>query len=297
MSTRLNKYQIADLCGQYQSGASTYQLADKYGISQPAVYKLLKRRAIILRSASDARRKLMLNEYAFEQVTEESAYWIGFLMAVGTIIQRGPASVDIALALPAHDFSHLERFKAFLGSSHAITSTSGRDQTYRFAVRSKRLADTLATYGVVPGKTHMAKVIGLENNRDFWRGVIDGRGTLRYLNVGVGLAPAPRLELVGPEMLLEQFLMFVDRYTTATLEAALTPVLRPYRNTYRIAADSETTFSIVKILYENCSVALARKLEIVTYILGKSPSSSYGRDESRPYFNRSDEPRCHTYIL
>ncbi len=277
MSTRLNKYQIADLCRQYQSGASTYQLAEKYGISQPAVYKLLKRRAIILRSASDARRKLMLNEDAFEQVTEESAYWIGFLMAVGTITQRGPASVDIALALRAHDFSHLERFKAFLGSSHAITSTSHHEQTYRFAVRSKRLADTLATYGVIPGKTHTAKVIGLENNRDFWRGVIDGRGVLSYLNVGADLALAPRLELVGPEMLLEQFLIFVGQHLQASPES-LRLSLRPYRNTYRIAAVDPPTFSIVKVLYENCSVALARKLEIVTYILSKSPSLSYGRD-------------------
>jgi intein-encoded DNA endonuclease-like protein len=198
---RLNKLQIADLCDQYLNGLSSHQLAKMYGISSVAVCRLLDRRGIQRRAHSDPiHRKCTLNELAFDCITEESAYWIGFLMADGSIIERTANSTQVALVLHDKDRSHIEKFKQFLGSSHAIIPIE-KPPTNRFAVRSKYLADALSRYGVLPKKTHTTKVIGLENNRDFWRGVVDGDG---YIGFHKGKA---RIDLVGSETLLSQFMV------------------------------------------------------------------------------------------
>ena len=68
----------------------------------------------IVRDSSLCQRTCQLNEQAFSKLTPEAAYWVGFLMADGSIVGR---SVGIALALK--DAGHLELFRAFMGSKVA----------------------------------------------------------------------------------------------------------------------------------------------------------------------------------
>jgi hypothetical protein len=255
---RLNKLQITEVCDQYQSGVSVCHLSKTYSISETAICGLLQRRGIQRRAAYDPiHRKHTLNEHAFDSITEESAYWIGFLMADGTIVERSANSFQLSLSLQDRDRAHLECFKRFLGSSHAITTITAPTYTSCYlSIRSKKLADALAQYGVIPGKTHTAQVIGLEKNRHFWRGVVDGDGYIALLN------NKARLELVGSQMLLKQFLAYIGSfYPTHQL------TIRPHKSIYKVATNGPVAYSLIKELYDPCEIALARKLETSSNIL------------------------------
>ena len=110
-----------------------------------------------------ATRRNTLDETAFDVVTPESAYWVGFLMAAGSITRAGTRSPAIAVTTADEDRAHLERFRGFVRAMEPITvgTRDGfRDASRAYLsvqVRSARLARTLARFGVVPYKTLVAK--------------------------------------------------------------------------------------------------------------------------------------------
>ena len=65
------------------------------------------------------KRIYTINENVFNEITEESAYWIGFLMADGCIATR-KSSPYISLRISEVDIEHIEKFRSFLGSNHKI---------------------------------------------------------------------------------------------------------------------------------------------------------------------------------
>lgn len=126
------------------------------------------------------RRLLSLDEHAFDIVTPEAAYWAGFLFADGCV-----CGSYFAVELAAQDRAHLELFRSFLGSAHKITSVRrpgralGGLDFVRLQIFSKRIVCVLSHYGVIPKKTATARVPkSLALNADFWRGVLDGDGSI-----------------------------------------------------------------------------------------------------------------------
>ena len=122
-----------------------------------------------------------MDETVFDTVTEESSYWIGNLMADGNVYTGKTGSPQIALTATARDREHLVKFRKFLNCSNQIhlkiTKVNRKvwiQYTLRFS--SKRIASALMTYGVTAKKSLKVKATGLENNKHFWRGVIDGDG-------------------------------------------------------------------------------------------------------------------------
>jgi hypothetical protein len=180
-------------------------------------------------------------------------------MADGCIHQSGrKQSPVVSLILSAKDVAHVHAFALFAGSGHAVRSstTVGRGCVYgraslRFA--SSRIVTSLARFGVVPRKSLTAKVIGLEQDRHFWRGVVDGDGFVGF-HTGHGRL-YPRLALVGAEPLLLQFAAFV-RSVSSGCRAS---VVRKGR-IWTIDLIGKHAAATVSDLYRECSVALPRKL-------------------------------------
>jgi hypothetical protein len=139
-------------------------------------------------------RKCQSNEHAFDVVTEESAYWIGVLMTDGNIcFKKGKngriMGHVISLALQERDLMHLQAFQRFIGSSHRLYhrvnyKTIVPSKSYELSFSSPKMASTLVSYGFVPKKSKVAKVQLLEDNRNFWRGAIDGDGTISIDSLG-----------------------------------------------------------------------------------------------------------------
>ncbi len=129
-------------------------------------------------------RRCKVNESAFDSLTEEPAYWIGYLISDGNVCykkdKRGIPT--IALHLKATDLAHLQKFGRFLNSSYKISRYVNKvwgNVSYSMSFPSQRIANALVKYGFVPRKCFTAEIKGgVENNRHVWRGMIDGDGSL-----------------------------------------------------------------------------------------------------------------------
>jgi len=255
----------AALVRDYQAGMGSLQIAAKHGVNFKAVFAALRRASISARSVGKAIRTCSLNEAAFDIITEEAAYWIGFLMADGCITDRGH-STYINLMLASKDAGHVEAFQRFLGSNHKIglekaRGFAGSTGGSKLSVASKRLAAILARYGVVPRKSHTTKVIGLEHNRDFWRGVVDGDGWVSIQHPKTLRHAKPCVGLTGSLELLTQFCTFVETIAPSHVHP------HPMHSIFSVSWLGRSALTVVRSLYTNCTISLPRKWEMAKRIL------------------------------
>lgn len=213
------------------------------------------------------RRKYTINENVFETINEESAYWIGFLMADGCVTTR-KSSPYINLRISEHDIFHIEKFKNFLQSSHKISIYKNRgfkpnNNLACISISSYKLADSLAKYGVVPRKSKTAMVIGLEKNIDFWRGMIDGDGWIFQTQNNL-----PAIGLCGSENIIKQFDKFVkDKHPSCKAQ----PIKK--KNWY-FQTSGEPAQNIIRLLYNKSKISLDRKFEIANNFINNPFVSS-----------------------
>jgi hypothetical protein len=270
---------------EYLGGMSQVAIGRLHGIDPAAVRYTLRKLGVPPRSLSDAFRKHALNEAAFDCITEASAYWAGMLMADGSIRMRKGRPWGISLVLSAKDRGHVEKFRSFVGSTHAISihpvKPSKRfprgTSSARFSITSLRLAARLADFGVVTKKSLTAKVSLLEGNRHFWRGVVDGDGyisihrakTLPHCYASFGVA--------GSKDLMEQFAEFLG----AKIASAATKACKIKGTTiWAVRLTGESAFGVIRLLYGRCKTYLERKMQRALFLLehcdkhGKLP----GRD-------------------
>ncbi|MGC1929455.1 MAG: hypothetical protein WA667_10810 [Candidatus Nitrosopolaris sp.] len=198
-----------------------------------------------------------IDETVFDTITEASAYWIGNLMADGNIYTGKTGNPRIALTVAERDREHLVKFRNFLNCSNQIllkiTKVNGKvwnQYTLRFS--SKKLADKLIEFGITARKSLSAKAISLEDDTHFWRGVLDGDGHIKNRDGKDG----DRVVVVGSYNLMRQFITFIENY----IPNARTRLVVDGK-IFRLIVYSYTARKIVGLLYENCVVALDRKLE------------------------------------
>ncbi len=161
-----------------QQGLTLRQIGAQFGVTDGTILYWMKRHNLLRRDKSEALRYYSINEAAFDPpLTNEQAYWLGFLMADGCIDDDHV----IGLTLKQSDQAHIELFRDFLASTHPIRSYKRHgkySESYLF-VASARLCAALKRYGVTPRKSHTASAPPeLRENAHFWRGMVDGDGVL-----------------------------------------------------------------------------------------------------------------------
>jgi len=144
------------------------------------------------------------NEGAFDQITPESAYWMGFLLADGCIHYLRGKYPKVVLELGVEDWAHVEKFRQFIQTDTKV-APSHLGAAARLEVTSEHIVNALKFYGITERKSLTATVAPeLRHNRDFWRGVVDGDGYLGY-NKGNN---CPHLGLVGTRDVINSFKEF-----------------------------------------------------------------------------------------
>ncbi len=128
--------------------------------------------------------KKALDESVFDVLTDDCAYWLGYLMGDGCI-SKDPhrPSHRLFLTQSRKHEDHLLKLKGFLKTENLIVYGShldpaGKKQDHcALSVTSETICLRLIQYGVTMGKSER-KVLDsrLLSNRHFWRGCVDADG-------------------------------------------------------------------------------------------------------------------------
>ena len=218
-----------------------------------------------------------MDETVFDTITEPSAYWIGDLMADGNVNTGRTGNPRISLTIGARDREHLVKFRKFLNCSNPIlikiSKVRGKvRKQYTLRFSSKRIAENLIGFGVTARKSLTVKVIGLQDNRHFWRGVVDGDGHIKNRDGKDG----DRVVVLGSHDLMCQFITFIEN----NIPNASTRLIADHK-IFRLILYSYTARKIVRLLYENCVVALDRKLEQARRMIDGSKDSIQNKDQGQ----------------
>ena len=231
--------QLRRLVGEYESGDSYLTLARRYGCSLATISRSLKR------AECTPRLKICgLDTHYFDTLdTPEKCYWFGFLCADGYADR-----LRIIVGLKASDRSHLERFRAAIGSTHTIserdyTGPFGRHQSVNLQISSKYLAARLMGHGLYSIKSGDATPLQQVSYLQSWlAGYWDGDGWLCFRRIS-GHRKC-QWGLCGPQNMME----FVNQLIATSCRIEPGKVL-PHKSTNKIVyLRYEGSYRVVNIM-------------------------------------------------
>lgn len=265
----------------YLSGLSVIKVAEAISLDKGVCRRELQTMGL-LRTKREAQRigggiKYVRSD-AFDTMTPDALYWIGFLYADGHIEKKAQA---IKLTLSERDKEHLEKLNQFLGGFLNINDVTPKvvkdtllkgqktfgGKMFRIGVTDEKLYNALRRLGFTSTKT--VGIIPhelLKHSKDFWRGVIDGDGWLTVSRtkgdregVDSKMYRYPRIGLCGTKGTIEGFLEFIKE-NSITCKSAVKKAKREYE-LYSMDSSGKAAMSIMKLLYEGAEEYLDRKYQ------------------------------------
>jgi hypothetical protein len=262
----MKKLQITDsriqiALERYLQGSTLTQISSELKVDRNVLARIFKENDL-LKSRSELIRKSKgkteVNDDALDILTPESLYWIGFLYADGHIEKGRPR---ITLTLQKDDYNHLVKFSNFFGCTIREVKGSGKykDITYiRCAFSSQKIYDKLKFFGFTNTKTlNIIPHSLLVGSKEFWRGLVDGDGSVYHPNDkrANGKYNGLRLDLYGTESTLNSFLIYL---LANSIQTKTIPKKRKNANVYQVTI-SDVTCKTIKLLYQDATVYLDRK--------------------------------------
>lgn len=176
------KEKLEQVVKLYEEGKSQLYIEQTLHLTRKTIRELLKSRGIKYKTKSE--QWLIrwgnndLREDAFETITPDSAYWLGMLYTDGHIGGENASGYNIELSLQRGDREHIEKFKSYMKTNSSIEDhkPAGRLAS-RIRIGSERIHKSLKALGFTNEKSYDAiPHESVQNNRDFWRGCVDGDG-------------------------------------------------------------------------------------------------------------------------
>lgn len=236
----------------YLAGFTQKEIADLWGVSRCCLKRILRDLRIPLRT--DRPRLYAVDETFFDKIdTEEKAYWLGFITADGCVDNRGFA---FSITIQKSDRDHLKKFKKIIESQHPIRTI---ENTSILSIGSQKLVRALIRLGVTPCKSytvHPCKDIPIGLTRYYWRGLLDGDGsiTIRPSMIQIGYT--------GSKFMVDGFKDFVRTFA----QSLSSP--HPSKGVFAIGyGGSGLPKRIVEELYDNNTVSLTRKNKLARQVV------------------------------
>lgn len=127
--------------------------------------------------------KNTVNEHFFREWNSNMAYILGFAYADGNINWKPEKSYRcFTITSSEKDKNHLENIRSQIKSTKNLLYAE-KTKSYRLIVNSTTLCEDLMKIGLTPKKSLTVKFPKIPQRflKDFIRGVIDGDGTVRYV--------------------------------------------------------------------------------------------------------------------
>lgn len=191
-------------------------------------------------------RKYDLNETIFDKLTDNSAYWIGFLYGDGNCTCEN----KIRLALAYIDYNHLIKFKSFIGSNKPIKTFQHSDgKNYcGFEFRSWYIHNVLRKYNLTSKKENRGRLcldlLQDEYSRHFIRGLFDADGSFYYDGLHKNHLYA---EITGHMAVLKDVKNILVRFKVISDKKKIVK----NGTIFRIRMAKQDTINFIKFIYAN----------------------------------------------
>ena len=252
----------------YNEGKSQIWMEQNLKMTRKTIRELLKERGVYYRTKSEQwriRYGNALDETVFDDINEESAYWLGMLYTDGHI-SSGEKGYNIEFGLHSQDREHLDKYLKFLKSSNSIKEDK-RSNYLRIKIGSEKLHKKLQEYGMSNKKSWDAvPPLILQNNRDFWRGCIDGDGGI-YTPYEKVKGKTIQIMLCGTIDTIVGFISYCEN--NCELWNCKQPTRMKGKCLYQVSYYGEEVKMIGTLLYKDAKVYLDRKYDKYLEITGQ----------------------------
>lgn len=207
-------------------------------------------------------RKYSPDDNAFDEKSADAKYWIGYIMGRGTIKISSdvPNSPSVKISVLIRDRNHLDKFKEFIYPKREAPSVYVNEKkgVCDFEFSSRRIVSKLERYGI-----RLQKVILLENDKDFWRGLIDANASGKSGKFEISRYGKITLQVKKGQDLILQFKTFAENI----LGHSIGEPIRVGKKWSLTITDGNAVELYLKLLYEKNSIALDRNLKKIEQIL------------------------------
>lgn len=249
----ISKEDIEKIIGRYVLGETAEEIYKDFSNklkSCDSILHLLKKNNIRRREAK--RRSVISSHNYFEEInTEKRAYFLGLLIADGSVVKMKDNRNDsIRLELQESDKYIIEAFGKELGFTGKYVKTKCG---YSISFSSKKMSSDLSKYGVVNNKTYIGTYLPLINEKlmpHLIRGIFDGDGTVysdKNNNFNWGF--------YGSDKICNE----VQDYLSDKLEFSKNKVFNKGTISFVYLHSKERTPKFYNYIYNSASVYLIRK--------------------------------------
>lgn len=234
----------------YTNGTPSPEIASMYDTSAVTIRRYLREWGVEIRLA-----RYDKDDDFFEKIdTEWKAYWLGFFSADGCVtdIRR------VVINLSSRDREHLQKFLDCLNSNYPIYAF--KENKSAIKISSQKMIDDLAKWGVGRRKSltlHPCHNIPVHLLIHYWRGLVDGDGTMGVYNNRVEMG------ICGTKSLCEAFKNWCQLYITSNASVL------PMGNIFRYSLSGSKATPILRELYEGAEIYLDRKYATAMQILAQ----------------------------
>jgi len=256
----------------YLQGSSQSMIEKTLKMTRKTIRTILKEAGIDRTKTEQwrIRWKSSLNDYAFDELTPEALYWIGFLYADGHVRKQG-SEYSIEVEIELKDTDHLSKLSKFFGSEKQPKQYSDNSVTIKFY--SKKIQERLRELGLNHDKSYTAKPHKLlKNSRDFWRGVVDGDGGI-YNHPSGKNNTIPHVFLCGTLETIFEFIIFCNKQLEINEKY---PTKQQGKNLYSISYYGTDAMQVASLLYKDSRVHLDRKY---------NSYEKWGEPQTLPFFH------------
>jgi len=261
---------VASLYARHMLGATITELAKENGYGVVPLWNAFKRYGYKTKSIQET-NSYPINSHCFDEINDDSAYWLGFLMADGSNCKRNRG---FYLTVAEKDSAQLDKIKEFTGYQGPVYHRevkSGYTVGVKYCtirIGNPIVSAAISKWGIVPKKTFVAKAHSdLVLNRHFWRGVIDGDGHISRADKCV------TVNLCGSLYLVNQFSDFVEHLTGEKVE------VKPHKSIFILTLNGNKARRILRELYIGCKYFLDRKMALAQHHLNNIPGGCHKTPE------------------
>lgn len=259
------------------------EIAKMYNCSVRTIYNWYEKYELSYKRSNQSEikrpKKYIYDDTYFSVIdTEHKAYWLGFIMADGCIVQKSKNKpcLTLVINLQESDYKHLEKFNNDLGGnlpvrhfiSKPVTIHSwskdvqlSERQCCKIEVNSKWLCQDLMVHGVSQRKTLNERIPLIEDSRlirHFIRGFFDGDGCFSAIKPSNREREYAKIMIASGEIIIDFIINNVYQETGFLMSHD------KYHKLDRCYIQNEEGFlKFVKYIYENATIFLDRKKELI----------------------------------